>query len=726
MNSTLIARIKDHCRTRGFYIQDELNPYNRKQNGVASLIGFRRFFSNIQFQITEQQFNMLCTEYAVPNGIDVVKFYNDVENSNSIKDLQHTDTLSVIPELKKLKNHLAGMRTTLRDLLSNFDPNFKGYVSPDSFYRQLGFGNDIKKIVHKYMNESTGGVSYLLIQKDIDNIDTIFKPEKPDLKEIAANIDRARFDIAYALSQFDRSRCGRIASDQFVSLIHDFCHDISPIVSFYTDCDGYINVRDFLNDLMSVTKQIQTTQLTSNSIKTKQPVSNPEETIDYLKQQLYLRHIHPKFYFGERSNEKYLPMPLFCHIISQMKIFINQSDILPLAEHFNTPNGVDLQSFLQRFDMPQKGAPTARISDLRDYLLKTHQRFSYLAARSDRQKEGFIDGATLRTLLTRLQFYFTREDISAYIVAFPAANKNYLDWKAFSAAVDPPEIETPTPHYYDSAEPIKPRTERAKAELKDEVLPILQKINTAARRLCVSIEDEFTSNDSLKTGQVSVKSFYEIISFAELSSQELQILIRNYPEVNYVDLCKHLKSEKAQPLLSSSAIITSGNNAKIYEMLSQLKSNLQYNAINIGDIITPNMNVERATNLLMKFSKDSPAILNSFRDKRRPEIVDLFELQRALDMTKAAKAKILKCNLTTLNTELCAMRQKAQARRRKLDSIFQGCERSISVDEFIKRLNSFSISLGNRELEIIKAKYELDGGIDWMSLCKDAENSHAH
>lgn len=725
MTTVLISRLKDYCRTRGYYIQDELNPFDRKRNGILNPIGFRRFFSQIEFPITEQQFKDLCELYAVPNGIDVIKFYNDVENADSTSSMQKTDKMSVIPELRKLKNILAGRRTNLRELLKAADPNFTGYVTKEAVFAQLGFGHDIKKIVNAY--EFQNKVCYMQIQKDLESFDSTFKAEKPDLTEIATNILKVRFDIAYAMSQFDRTRSGRITVHQFNSLIHEYCNDAPRIAEFYTDCDGFINTRDFLRDLYEQTQKIEKMQVEQTIQRKYNDRSDPQEVLKYIKKQLALRHVNPRSYFAGREDRQYIEMPLFVHIVSEFKISINQKDIISLAESFNTPKGIDLQRFLSSFDAAPREAPIARVSDLRNYLHQTHQRVAPLAMKSDRQREGYLDGSTLRAILTRLQFYFTPQDIPAYIHAFPAKHdRNYLDWHDFVAAVDPPEETRPPPNYYEPAETIRPRTARIHADFNENLIPVLQKINTAARRLCISMEEEFVHNDPLKTGQVSVKVFNEIMGFAELSMEELNAIIRNYPNVNYVDLCEHLKSPQTQPMMASSAKIQTDPTRQIQEMLSKLKSNLIYNAIAITDIITNNMSCERAVNLLSKYTQDAKQIIEAFRDPRRPEVVDLFELQRALDSTNAAKMKLLKCSMTTLNTELCAMRQKAQARRCKLEKMFAGCPASISPEEFCKRLSVLFISFNPRELEIFKAKYELDGGIDWASVCRDAENSHAH
>ena len=723
MNTTLIASIHDFCHSRGIDIRSEAEYVEKKRSGIVPVVAFRKLIVNIGFNITNAEFDALVPDYAVEKGIDIYKFVSDVENSTNLNSLQITDSLALVPELKRMKQYLTGRNTSIRELFEDFDPGYKGYVPENVYFKIFGYSMDTRKIAQKYTFPQ--GVNYRKLQTDIDNLPSFSSKAKPDLTPLAQTFENNNVDISMTISQYDRCNRGEIPSVYLKSVLENYTQNPAEIVDYYTTTGGLCNTRQFLNDLAMTT---QTIRALPKPQRAPAPGPDPLFVIDQVKQALAARHTHPSSFFGPLADRERVSQSQFMNVVERMSISISRNDILSLINYLSDDRGVDIQKFFAFFAVPPKQPVEAPVADLRDYLAKTNQRIKPIAQYMDKDNTGELDIRQLHAIFTRFNYSIQHKQIQSLIRIFQGRSPYSIRWAELALAVDPPPrppSAEPKPYpQFEGRETLKVQRPPRGETPVPEVVPILTKINTAAYRFGVQIEDEFRHVDSRHCGLLSQQQIYDVLaSFADLTYDERSQFFKVYNDGYYMDIVEDLKSPQCAAVTETKRNIDS----TITRQLEQLKGALAERSISIYDIHGNKcVPVSRAINLLSRYTPDAESIVNTFRDARRPELVDISELQNAIDSVSARKVYGKSAaSEAQIQQDLASIRQVCAARRRQVQSLFSDCPPFIPFDEFQRRLSTLNTYIDVKALARIRSYFEEEQGMNIQQFCKAVSTSRS-
>ena len=723
-SAALIARVKNHCSTRGIDVSDEFKYIDRKKTGFIPDFTFRRFFNNINFSIGEQQFSSLVKEFSNESGlVDVHKFVEAVEKAEKLENIQTTDASDIVMELTKLKGFLVTNNRTLRELFRPYDVNFKGFVSQNGFFRELGYSAGVKKIADKYTFDPSQGVYYSAIEKDLKNLSEFTQKEKPDLTTAANTVFFKGYDVGSAFSQFDKFRTGRLSPEAFASVVYELApKETTQITNFYKDCDGLCDAKLFYKDLMNQTQTIQQTRAMNLSMTASvAPPPDPEEVADYLKKTVSGRHIKISNYIDPM--EKTMTRNAFISAIEALNVGLSRREIEAVADANEDGEFVNVQKFLGNFAEQPPKLPEVPVEEIRDFLRRTHQRITPYCQRVDRNDTGEIDIYDLSAIMSRLGFGLNRTEADAIARVFKGREKMSVYWKVFAMAVEPKAEHVVTQEERIRREEEKEQEQRAQQRKRttpfnEEIIPILQKINTEAEKVSANIFDELREVDSLHCGVISRQQLYDAISFIGLSPAEFSQLYASYPDGRYSFLIQDLNDPRSQPVKAVERKIDD----KLAEVLSQLKGVLSTRSISILDVLGDRFpTATRASALLSRYTPNSTLITDAFRDKRRPELVNTMAIQEAVENAVAKKKVVYRDNKTVVYQDICVMRQKFDARHIRVRRLFAGCDKFIPFEEFIKRIESANIIIDGRQIERLQRRFETSNGVEWEEFAKEID-----
>lgn len=256
-----------------------------------------------------------------------------------------------------------------------------------------------------------------------------------------------------------------------------------------------------------------------------------------------------------------------------------------------------------------------------------------------------------------------------------------------------------------------------------DVVPILRKLNTAAYRFGVQIEDEFRSEDSRHCGILTQQQIYDAISrFADLNSSESKVFFQNYSDGYYKDILDDLNHPECAPVRE-----TKRNISAITEPLERLKGSLSERSISMFDILgSKYVPIPRAISLLSRYTPDAEVIVRTFTDSRRPELCDVSDLQMAYDSVSPKRTfSTSTFNQSWVQSDLQGIKMSAQARRKRVESLFDGAPNYVPFDEFSRRLQVLNSNIDSRSLARIRSCFECERGIDWQKFCEAVYNSGA-
>ena len=723
MNTELIASLHDFCHSRGIDIRSEADYIERKRNGIVPVVALRKLIVNLGFNITNAEFERLVPDYEVEKGIDLYKFVKDVENSTTLSSLQITDSLALVPELKRLKQYLTGRNTTFRELFEDFDPGYKGYVPENVYFKVFGYSIDTRKIAQKYTFPQ--GINYRKLQTDIDNLPSFSSKAKPDLTPLAQTFENNNVDIAMTISQYDRCNTGEIPSVYLKTILENYTQNPADIIDYYTTTGGLCNTRQFLNDLAITTHTIR-----SMPKPERKPVPGPDPlfVINQVKQALAMRHTHPSAFFGPLADRDRVTQSQFMNVLEKMSISISRNDILSIINFLSDERGVDLQRFFSYFAVPAKQPVDAPVADLRTYLAKTNQRIKPIAQYMDKDNTGELDIRQLHAILTRFNYSIQHKQLQSLIRIFQGSSPYSIRWAELAIAVDPPPrppSAEPKPYpQFEGRETLKVQRPPRGETPVPEVIPILTKINTAAYRFGVQLEDEFRHVDSRHCGTLSQQQIYDVLqSFADLTYSERCEFFKVYNDGYYMDIVEDLK----KPVCAAITETKRNIDATITKQLEQLKGALSERSISVYDILGNKfVAIPRAINLLNRYTPNAENIVNTFKDTRRPELVDVSELQRAVESVSARKVYgNSAASEAQLQQDLASIRQVCAARRRTVQSLFSDCPPFISFDEFQRRLNTLNTYIDVKALARIRSYYEEEDGMNVQKFCKAVSTSRS-
>ena len=720
--ASLLAQLKGYCNSRGISIKDEFHYYDRKNTGFLPEELFRRFFVSIRFTMSEQQFQSISQNYKTENGLyDIQKFINDVETSDKYSSHKKIDTITILSELKMLRGFLATNNTTLRDLFRPYDPNFRGYVSQNSFFRELGNAIGMRRIADKYTFDPSLGVFYPAIEKDLADLPDFTQKEKPDLSGIAGNVLFQGIDVASAFSQYDRYRTGRLTPENFAAAVRDFCpNDVNEITKYYEDCDGLCDTKRFCRDVFNQTQTIKTMP---KRPKTPPTPPDPKEVMQRIKTSVYNRRINIQDAFPQDA--KTVPFSVFYNIIQSLGFGLSVEDVDAIANVYKSGKDVDLTKFFDYF-VPEPPKPyEVPVPEIRDYLKKTHQQLRPFCLRADREKTGEIDAYQLHSIMNRVGFALNRLELDAIARVFRGNNPGTVKYEELCMAVDPSLNFTDSQKIYFQQEAEREKKERELARqrsipFQESIIPILQKINYNAERKSVMVNDEIREIDRLRCGFINQQQLNDALSFASLSPDEQEQLWNAYSDGKYGFLIQDLQDPRAAPIKK----VTHEVNEHLSQVLSELKGVLQTRSLTIYDVIGDrNTLATRAAAQLSRYTPEASLIVDTFRDEKRPELVDSIGLFEAIHNVPVYKKTVYRDNENAVYLDLIGIRQKLDARHKNIKSLFNGCPDFISFDELIKRIESANIIVEGRESERLQRKFLTPDGVDWKYFVTEIENS---
>ena len=721
-SAAILSRVKEHCSARGISIKDEFLSLDRKKLGFIPSDLFRRFFVSIRFSIGDQQFNNLAAKYKREEGlIDVIKFITDVQNSAKFTNLQKVDTSEIYSELFRLRAYLEANNITMREIFKSYDKSFRGYVTQKAFFGEFGCSPSIRKIAEKYTFDQTAGVFYSAIEKDLNNLQDQNSSEKPDLTNVADAILFKGFDVNRSFQQYDRYRTGRLSPENFASVLRDFCPDkVTEITKYYQDCDGLCDTRRFCKDVMN---QTQTIKSQPKPQKTPPPPPDPEEVMRFFKGAIYQRRIRIQDVFPQNTTS--LPYSIFYNIVEGLGLGLTREDIDSIANYFKSGAEIDISKFFEYFVPAPPKLSEVPVPEIRDYLKRTHQRLEPYCARVDRQKTGEINAFELHTILNRLGLSISKIELDAIARVFKGSAPQSVKYQQLCMAVDPTLEYTDSQKLYFQQEEEKEKQERALARqravpFQESIIPILQKINYYAELKSVMVYDEIKEIDRLRCGFINEQQLYDALSFAELSPEERKLLWDAYPDGKYSFLVQDLKDPRSAPIKR----VKHELNDKLTHVLSELKGVLHARSLSIYDVIGErNTLATRAAAQLSRYTSQSSLIVDTFRDKKRPELVDSIGLYHALQEVPILKKQIYRDNEDAYLRDLVAIRQKLDARHKNINNLFNGCPQYISYDELIQRIQSANIIIEGREGERLQRKFDSPQGVDWKNFVSEVQSA---
>ena len=776
--SQLINIIRVQCDRTSVDYENELASYDRKRNGIISPVSLHRWISSLGINLSAQQVQEIANAYRKEDGVEWEPLAQAITQSKEKTKEFSTRTPPCVEQLRLLGQQLLESNQTLRDALSPYDASNRGLISPDNFYRALGFSPVMRDIVKYYADTVTGYIDYIRLQADIQTVGVPKRdPDAPvtDLpdcfEDLARYIKSRSVDLYMLFRRIDATNVGKVQEPVFSSAVSSIGISIKPsylkeIVACFTDPETHLsNYKQFIatveNYKPRMTETVKMATLKSEQGKTK---INPDELIDNLRATIRSRRINVRDYFATVEREGYgdtVPVRVFVQIIESMRGSLSQEEIAAIAEKFLAANNqVDYNAFI-RYITPQTVTRTLTKDDviprLRKFLEEQHRYFAALAQRYDRENSGCISPNQLISVFQLLKFDISNPEIALLCNIYPGKVQGSVSWKDIAEAVDP-EVQPRTKRFADNDE-IPRKDPKLIGKAPKQVNDVLLAVKNYVARQNVSLERIFASYDKRGVGYISSAEFDDALHDARvpLNQSDIRVVqsyfrIQSTPCVDYREFLDSVRLAEPEPEPQPEPETPRQREVptlppSVRNFIRRFKSFAQTRRISPRDIFVPYDTTKQGVIQVYKvpsaFSmvqfQSSRAELEDlcsvFRDPRKNEIFHYVLFCKAVDAeditTEEARSAIANdpisadVNREALTTCL-QIHEKLAQRRRRISSVFVGVTTdTIPNSEFIKRLDNLPIILTAGQINSLfrKYRYGITDDIRWKDFCEDVEKS---
>lgn len=466
--NSILQRLKDFTRVHAVDYENELLSYDTKRIGIISQVSLYRWLSNIGMNLSNRNIQQIIYSFKKDDGVDVYKLIDGINKASSFNQTLSESPPDCTQELLECGREIKRRRQPIRDILSPFDRQNTGHVSPDNFYRAFSATPTYRVIAKCYAINNE--IDYLRLANDVYKVSksqSAYPVEEipaatPSFTALAKYIKDRDIDLQIFYSQKDRLNSGKLPYGQFIASLASFGASLSPnqlqeiANSFLEHNSGLCNYNLFIKAVNQyippkTVPRFTTRNLNENntngviSVGDAPPPQTPESLFEAAKGEIRDRRIDLDLHFSHLKREGFLgdeiPLLKFAKIIQGMKISLQNDEIESIASLFKGSNGIRYKDFIAAARPPNTTitiTPNDVIPRLRQHLYDTRQTLARVALRYDRENSGNISASQLSSIIQFVRFDATSQEIAAIREGFPGTEKGTVSWRALCAQVDQP------------------------------------------------------------------------------------------------------------------------------------------------------------------------------------------------------------------------------------------------------------------------------------------------
>lgn len=313
----LLDKLKTFIKQKDVFFEEWFGQFDRLNSGRCYIDQFRRAMSQIRYEISDEEFDLLIKTYAKGDRVNYRQFCHDIETIFTKRELEKKpleypeDAKAVISRtlgkimtnedsealnvIKKLYHQAKTRGLNLREDFMDFDRHNIGHVTQSQFSRCQPFrdltASDLAFLYKRYSDPVLKDFNYRKLMNDINDYQnslpsqtiqskgyTNFLPhqsssfhyqefdKKPEelLPKFADLVKKNRIRIKDFFQSHDTFNCGHIPKSKFEGVLTLFGfpftqNDIDRITREYhinVDSTDYVRYRDFVKDVEALGEQL--------------------------------------------------------------------------------------------------------------------------------------------------------------------------------------------------------------------------------------------------------------------------------------------------------------------------------------------------------------------------------------------------------------------------------------------------------------------------------------
>ena len=402
----LLDRIKTHVYLNDIHFIEWFEDFDQLRTARVSKEQFRRCFEFAKFQLTDQEWNLLCQAFERDGDVNYRDFCyqvstiftnpdlenlpkGEVPNSRAIVDkVTNRITADLPPEVQalfeKLVHQVKIWGIHIKEAFMDFDTHNCGRVTKSQFLRNLPFKDltkqEIQILLDRYLDPKIGDVNYKRLHLDV--IDFQHLTEAPDMtphftlphqlqsiklhplfsepetviERFATYVHKNRVRILDFFSSHDPLHSGRVTQEVFMNVLTLFGFQFSPeelqdLADRYKitiDFTNYTRYKEFCLDVSRAEKAVAQAAPPQTTIDRR-----AEKILDTIRQfvdQMRL-NVLPPFQDFDRTKRGYVTEIQFHRVLSILRVPIKPHEVQVLIDIYGgKPDGVDYFRFVEDID----------------------------------------------------------------------------------------------------------------------------------------------------------------------------------------------------------------------------------------------------------------------------------------------------------------------------------------------------------------------------------------
>lgn len=763
--SALLYDLRMSARRRGIELEDMFYDADPKKLGFVSVHQFEKIITYFSLWIDQNKFNQAIQGYVENDKLDYKRF---LDNSTPVET---TRSVSIsLDELRAFGLKFKAQGLHVKELFQQFDPYYTGKLDKNNFYRAAGNDAFVNSLYQQYKLPTSNDVDYIRLSQDVEKA----MMEKPTQQQMAPDmqlppffnriVDAVRIqsvDINRVFLLVDRFKQQICTTQQFSQVINNLGVHLSPqefnqLVLLFAKGSS-INYPVFCYEIEKALQNYKPVE--------RKPIEMV--SIDRLVKNLSIdfenRHsqVIEQFTQLDPQGTGIIPSLRFFRALTLYNFRLTQGEMSALQKEFGEGDeSMNYKKFLSAVHPQYNEQASSNIDPiverLKDYL---HQRFIQIRPvleRYDLGQTGKINLSDFLAALRSISFDVTPREQVVLKNKYGLTREGTIDINDLSTRVDPAALTT-KPQVVSQEAPFSRQQSITKSHTRPEpsasVIDALARVYDLSEQYNLDFMYEFRKYDPLRRGFVTLTRFRNTMLTlpTPLSHSQLDLLLSTYKDddntnFNYSNFNTDLQKYGKTTFQNRSATVKPGLSDLTKSILIKVRAYVDQNRLLLSEIFdqySPNRSGHLAkarvgpilnNNGIYLTNAEVQNLLQNFSDTRNPEIFnyrrfcDSIEQMQVME-TDLATMKV-DSHTSTMDREVAslvnAIRERLQARRRKLRDVFAGCSpNGISMRDFRSKLDELGLVFREADIQKLIRNYKcnMQSDVDWQRFCDDVETS---
>ena len=759
-----INEFRTIARRKGTNPEDLFLDWDPENTGVIKYETFRKILSSINMWIEEGRLQYLVRPFFDHGNFKYADFMRAEKLNTTIRGASDEDVI----EFGRL---LKSRRIILHDTLEECDRHHCGHVPINYFLRTFGSTPLTLKICERFKN-GENEVEYLELDREIRRLRQEMETRGPKqygltqelppfFSQVAYDINAQHIDPYTTFLGLDKLKRGLLEKKVFHNALYSFnlkinAAQLCQLVEVFANEKGDVPYNLFCDEIKKAVQNLPPS--TKSTFSTK---GNIQNTLAYLRDIEKNRHsqIGNMLKTLDPLNTGVIPSARFFKTLNAEKYKIGPADVDVLErEYTDGNNGILYRNFLRDITpVTTQLVPSAFqiIGRLRDFLQTRQIQLRPRLIRYDRDRSGRIIIADLAHALHSISFDFSGKEWTMLSNFLGPNNDATFLYGPFCDDVDP-VLPEPTPFVPEEEREIKP-PQPIRERPPENIINILVSIIESAKKLKISIYEEFRARDALHKGIIPTSQFQSLILHFNpyLSNKEVSEITDFYHDqpfrVNYENLYKDIQNYAKQAYHDSQTLRSSqplGPRPQTIDVLRRLKSNADYQRYNLlssfyrydasrsGCVLKMRLAAAFQETNTPVTREELDLICTDFQDNRRQEFLNYRALCSYVDNLELTKNDLttIRISSTSSNvndrqaaTLVNSLRERIHERHKRVRDPFSHYAPGVPIParDFRAAIASFGLIIGETDYLTLLRYYRFNrqGDVDWERFCHDVETS---